>query len=254
MNIKKTFRIIVSTIIILMILAIIKYYDLIKSSFYTQLYEMGFKIENIYINQLSIFTVEEIVDKLTFAHGDHILAVDLQENKHILEESFWVKKANLSIEFPDKINIVIHEIIPEFIWRNQGQYFALDHLGEIIKKVDLTELNRFSNLIILEGDNARSFVQNLLSFIKIDDKIYQYISYVEWIGDRRWNIRLTNDLLIKLPQVNPLSAWNNFLSLHKRIDFFHNKVESIDLRVKDKLFIEFDLNNPINKNLLSTVN
>lgn len=253
MKIKKILSIFLSATIISGMIFTIKYYDYIKSQFYTKLYKIGFKVEEIYINELSLFSIEEIIDQLNFSHGDDIMGIDLSSNKEKLESSFWVSKAKLAIEFPNKINITIYENIPSFIWYNHKQYFAVDDRGKILKKIDLSELERFSNFIILEGMNARSYIQNLLEFIKIDNKLYQSISHVEWVGERRWNIKLTNDLIVKLPQLNPTLAWKHFIDLHREINFFNNKVESIDLRVQDKLFIEFDLHNPINNNLLDTV-
>ena len=120
-----------------------------------------------------------------------------------------------------------------------------------MKKIEIEDLIKFNNFIILQGQNSKSYVQNLLTFIKDNKVLYDAITHVEWVSDRRWNIKFTNGLIVKLPQINPVSAWEHFISLHKRIDFFRNKVESIDLRVEDKIFIELDLKKPINKNLLN---
>ena len=240
----------VNILILCAVASLYKYYPLLKHNFYKHLYQQGFKVEKIYINELKFLTVEEVIDKLDFAPGDPIMQIDLQLNQKALQESFWIKKSAIKVDFPNVIRITIYENVPEFIWYHNKQYFALDNAGRILKYIDEQELQKFSNFIIVTGKGVRPFVPNLFDFIKMDQDIYNYIAEIEWISNRRWDIIFINDLKVKLPELNPRQSWKSFVELNKKLNFFSNKIKSVDLRIKDRLFIELDLKDSLNKKIL----
>ena len=242
---KKIFHILLISIILAAIILMVIYRNILQNFFYQELYDKGFKLEEIIINELYLLAIPDIIDRLNFSNGDSMMKIDLESNKTLLEESFWIKKAVISKEFPNKIHITIYENLPEFIWQDDNKYFALDAMGNILKEINNKELELFKNFIILSGTNAKLFTQNLLVFIKKNIDIYQHIAKIERIGDRRWNIIFINNMTIKLPELNPELAWDNFIILNDKIDFFENPVKAIDFRIKDKLFIEFDMGNNI---------
>ena len=242
---------IINSLIVVVIILLVKNFNFLKHNFHDYLYDNGFKVEKIYINQLEFVEIKDIIDNLEFSYNDPIITLDIKKNQHLLERSFWVNKADISVFYPDLVKIEIDEKKPEFLWYKDNDYFALDQKGKILKKLDIEELKQFSNFIILDGNNVRLATDNLLSFIKLEKEIYLSISRAIWIGNRRWDIEFINGFRLQLPQKNPAYAWQYFIQLNKQIDFIHNNIGSLDLRLPEKLFMKLNLDDPLNKNLLN---
>jgi cell division septal protein FtsQ len=59
-----------------------------------------------------------------------------------------------------------------------------------------------------------------------------------------------NDIVIKLPEKEPEKAWRYLLSLNDELNILYTKIKVIDLRIKDKVFIELDTKYKSNRHLL----
>ena len=242
---------IINSIFIVLFILVIKNFSFLKNNFEDYLYNNGFKVKKIYINQLDFLDITNVIDSLDFAHDTPIINLDIVKNKNSLEDNFWINKADISIVYPDLVNIKIDEKKPEFLWYHNMQYFVLDKKGKVLKKLNISELKKLSNFIMLDGNNARLVTDNLLSFIKLDNNIYLSISKAIWVGNRRWDIEFINGFRLQLPQKDPMQAWKYFIKLNQHIDFIGNNIESLDLRLPERLFMKLNLDDPLNKNLLN---
>ncbi|MFZ8864957.1 MAG: cell division protein FtsQ/DivIB [Rickettsiales bacterium] len=224
-----------------------------KSLLKESINKQGFKVKEIHVNQLEYIDLAEIIDNLDFKNGDDIFALNLKQNQQRLASNLWVESVAIKIKYPDIVEINIKEKKAEFILFTEGKYYIIDAKGEIIKNLPATDVKNFADFIILSGVNAKLYTANLLEFIRKDKVIYNYIAEILRISDQRWNIKFVNNMVVKLPQQDPTSAWNLFLELNNQIRFFDNKIKSIDLRVKDRLFLELDLNNPKNLKIIEEI-
>jgi|SaaInlStandDraft_5_1057022.scaffolds.fasta_scaffold54833_2 cell division protein FtsQ len=215
--------------------------------------EQGFIVQEIHVNELSYITIEEIIDNLDFKNGDDIFAIDVIANQERLAKNFWIESVSLKVIFPDIVEIFIVEKKAEFILYEENEYFIIDVKGNIIKELRGEDITRFSDFIVLSGYNARKHSSSLSEFLKLDKNMYNFVVEVIRISEQRWNIKFINDMIVKLPQKDPKSAWSLFLELNDEMRFLENKIKSIDLRVKDRLFLELDINNPKNLKIIREV-
>jgi cell division septal protein FtsQ len=243
---------IVFFIFLFLVIFIIRYNDYVRVFVKENLQNKGFKIEEIHISDLKNLDVKNVVDRMDFSYGDAIFDVDLEKNRKSLEEEFWVESAKLKIIFPNIIDVQIEERIPKFVWFNKN-YFLINDRGEILKKLVDSDLDSYSSFITLVGEDANFFVPNLLEFIEYDMDIYSYISAIELVNKRRWNIKFINDMVVQLPYFDPIFGWEKFVKLNEKLNIINNGVKNIDLRVKDKIFIELDLDNSLNKKILRQI-
>jgi cell division septal protein FtsQ len=242
---------IINSVILIIIFLAINNYSNLKRIFQQHLYQLGFKVDKIYINELSFVKITDVIDRLDFADNSPIVKLNKFANKKKLEESFWIDKANINILYPNIVKIHIIEKIPEFVWIYQNKYIALDKAGKILKILDKNELERFSGFILLAGENVRSVTDNLLNIIKIDLELHKFISKAIWVSNRRWNIEFIDGFTVKLPQEDSILAWQYFLKLNKEVNLLGKNIESLDLRVPEQTFMQLNLDDPLNKNLLN---
>ena len=73
-------------------------------------------------------------------------------------------------------------------------------------------------------------------YYEISSKVFK----IERIGNRRWNLILKNNIVVKLPEENEniFNAWNN---LNKIINIHGLDIglEEIDLRIKDRIYLKY---------------
>lgn len=156
--------------------------------------------------------------------------------KKLKDHSKWIEDVVVKIFLPNKFIIEIKEYQPFVIWQDQGKNYVANKNGHIIE-VDLDN-EKFDSMIILSGDKAYDNIASLFNIFVINPELSSKIYSATWIGNRRWNIRFENGLLIKLPEDNIDKAWQRLIKILSQKEAFE-KLKMIDLRIKDKSYIEY---------------
>ena len=155
----------------------------------------------------------------------------------IKKQQPWINKVVISRTMPNVLNIAVSEFEPFAIWQNDGQKFVTDKDGNLIPVAQDDE--EFSHMIILSGSGANLHVKSLFNIVVIDPELSKMVYSATWVGDRRWDIRLENGLLIKMPEDNISAAWQRLIKV-KNTPGSLIGLKIIDLRLKDKIYLEYD--------------
>jgi len=148
----------------------------------------------------------------------------------------WVSQITITRSLPNTLNITIIEFAPFAIWQNDGRKYLIDKDGNIVPFEDQEE---FRNMVTLSGKGANTNVRSLFNIFVIDPKLSENVFSATWVGDRRWDIRFENGLLIKLPENNISEAWQRLI----KINNMHGSLlglKIIDLRIADKIYLEYN--------------
>lgn len=178
-----------------------------------------------------------VLIKISSEHGGlNFVNNDLPKNlsEEIKSKLPWVKHIILRRSLPDKLIVTIVEYEPFAIWRDGNNSYIIDRDGNKIPEKNLDE---FKNLIVLFGKNANLHAKSLLNIMTIDSSLSANIDSASWVSDRRWNIKLNNGTLIKLPASNLNQAWQRLVQLY-RDRGISSDLDLIDLRVEGKMYIE----------------
>ena len=172
--------------------------------------------------------------------GKSIFLIPLKNLSTEISEINWVKNVNLSNNFKSKISVEIleYEPIGLFLFNNKIYYFSKE--GKIIDQFKKND----QNFIIFSGKNSLNHAVKLLDIIKsLQSAQLNNIREAHFINDRRWNLKIGNDLLVLLSEKNIESSLNSFIKLFNQLD--ENEIlliKSIDLRNNDKAIINFKIN------------
>ena len=143
---------------------------------------------------------------------------------------------NLSTNFINKLNIEIFEYEPIGLLFYNNQFFYFSKNGKIIDKYK-EGINE--SLIIFYGYQASKEAYNFLNIIN-KTEIVDKIKEAHYINERRWDVRLHNNILLNLSEINIEDSLKNYMKLIKK---FNNsdiiKIKSIDLRDSEKAIISF---------------
>ena len=145
---------------------------------------------------------------------------------------------NLSSNFKNKIKVEIIEYVPIGLYYYNKQLFYFSREGKVIDK--FREKNN-ENFIIFHGKQVLKEANNLLDSLgKVERKNMIKIKQAYYINQRRWDIKLDNDIILNLSEKNIIDSFNNYIKL---IEKFNNteivSIKNIDLRNKEKAIISF---------------
>ena len=192
------------------IIAIIKNFELEKGTL------IGKNLDNIDLLPL----VQNLIDK-------------------IKSQLNWIDKITIKRLMPDILNIEVEEYKPFAIWINNDKKFIIDKEGNSIPFLEEYEQSEeFKNMIILSGNGANENAKSLFNILVINSEISQDIYSANWVGNRRWDIRFFDGLLVKLPEIEISDAWNDLIKIYSASKN-DKAIKSIDLRVSGKIYLQY---------------
>lgn len=214
--------------------------------------ERFYKIINLFSNKfeynLEIFEINNLnrADKTKISEiineylGQSIFLLPLKKISSNIKDVTWVKNINLKTNLKNRINIEITEYKPIGIYSFNNSFFYFSEDGKIVD-----QLNRKNNenLIIFYGNNSLKKANNFLKKIKKIEKINLIkIKEAYLINDRRWDIKLGNNLLLYLSEKNIETSINNYIKLKDKLkDSEIISIKSIDLRNEKKAIIGLEI-------------
>ncbi|MFZ5615788.1 MAG: cell division protein FtsQ/DivIB [Pseudomonadota bacterium] len=194
----------------------------------------GFEVKRVLLRGAHQLAHEDVVDALGPVVGSSILALSLDEAKARIEELGWVRSAAVTRLYPDTISVSIRERDPAAVWQIDGNLHLIDDVGAIIREVGAYE---YSNLPLIVGAGAPEAAAGLLKALGAESELAERTYALIRIGGRRWNMRLRNNIDIKLPETDYARAISDLALLHKAQGTLDQPVEYIDLRDGERMVI-----------------
>jgi cell division protein FtsQ len=209
----------------------------IAQSFYDLSSEVGFRLENVLIEGQVNIPSDYVVTQLEADKNTAIFAINLNNVKSNLKKNPWIKEISIARRIPNTIYISIVERTPIAIWQLNKKLFLIDREGVKITGADL-DIEKFSYLPHVVGSDANIYAGQLIDDISkypvLAAKILSFVRY----GERRWNLNLEQNITVKMPENGFVEALNYLVELDKASKLFNKNYRVIDLRDKDKYYIE----------------
>lgn len=197
--------------------------------------ERGMQLDSVVILGRQNIEEKEIVDALNADVGSPILDIDLQKVKSKIEKNSWVKSVVIQRKLPNEIHITLVEKRPLAIWQNKGSLNVIDQDGDIIPDVKTTD---FDNLLHVIGEDANIYVYDLLDRINKKIELKNIIQNATRFGGRRWDLGLSEQITVQMPQYDFDNALNYLDKLFRDKKIFNENIKNIDLRDSEKVYIE----------------
>ena len=217
------------------------YYELIKKDkFFTIIQDISekynYQLKNIEINSLQRINKSEVNNIVNQYYSQSIFLLPLEEISNSISQLSWVKDVNLSTNFNNRLNVEIFEYEPIGLLSYNNQFFYFSKNGKIIDKFR-EGINK--SFIIFYGKQAAREAYNFLNIINKTETL-NMIKEGYYINERRWNVKLHNNIILNLSEINIEDSLKNYIKLIKK---FNNsdiiKIKSIDLRDSEKAIISF---------------
>ncbi len=199
---------------------------------FTNLLNNSFQIKHVIIEGYEKSNISEIENNVAELKGD-LISLNFNSLKEIVESNGWVKRASIKKIFPSTVIINITENDPFAIYFQEGKSFLLDLDGSIITEINLD--NYADDLLFVRGENSPELLELLIRDISIAfPNLIKTLDEVEFIEKRRWNLKLDNKILIKLPDENIQQSLKNLKQLFEEQEVMQSNIIEIDLRIQGR--------------------
>ncbi len=195
---------------------------------------MGFTVRNIMVEGRKNADVDAIRAIVNVEKGDPLFAFNPDEAKEMLEKISWVRVAQVERRLPDTIYVHIQERQPLALWQRDGKLCVIDDEGVI-----LTDHNpeNFRELPLLVGEGAPENAAGLLAMLEAEPEIARRMDAAVFVSGRRWDLKLRNGVLVKLPENEIGFALSRLMKAQREEDLMDKELTAIDLREGDRITV-----------------
>lgn len=189
----------------------------------------GFAVREVPITGNERTSSETVQAALGVAPGRPIFAVDPAAARGRLLKLPWIAEAEVRRQYPDTIAVRLVEKRPFAVWRKGGELLIIERSGAVITKEGAGTFR----LPVLIGAGAPEAAAPFIDALGAFKTVSARLRTIERVGARRWDLVLTDGVIVKLPE----QGWETELAELERLvvekAVLDRDVEIIDLRYPD---------------------
>ena len=188
------------------------------------------KVENINISGLDSSDNIIIQNDLQSLNLGSIFLLDENSIGKVIDSNNLIQKYKIFKKYPSTLNIEIEKT--DFLAKiNQdGKTFIIGSNGKLIK--NNSSINKIPFIF---GNPEISEFLSLKKIIDSSNILYDEIENFYFFKSKRWDVELTNNILIKLSEDNLKESLNNAFKFMNNINLENTKV--IDARIKNQIIL-----------------
>lgn len=201
---------------------------------YVTLADTGFRVENILVEGRAEVDAEVLRAIINLERGDPIFAFDPAETREMIERLSWVREAHVERRLPNTVYVGLVERTPVALWQHKNKLRVIDAEG--VTLTDKLSVNQKS-LPIVVGEYANEQAYDLLVMLNAEPGIQKLVEAATWVGDRRWDLALKNDMVVRLPEMDIGLALSRLTQAQEQDKILDKDLSVIDLREKDRITV-----------------
>jgi cell division protein FtsQ len=195
---------------------------------------IGFDISAVTITGQSRMTEKEVLEASGVDSRQSLPFLDANAVRERLIAVPFVKSARVMKLYPNRLVIAIEERQAQALWQRNGRVSVIADDGVAI---DELRDERYLGLPFVVGEGAQKRLPEFLVILKGAGDLAQRVKAGVLVAGRRWDIEMTNGVMVKLPEENPGRAVETLLRLQREARILDKDVMSIDLRPQDRVAV-----------------
>ncbi len=202
----------------------------------------GLKVDAIRISG-QIETIEgDVLSALDLENHVALLGLDLREARTRVLNLPWVEQVSLRKYFPDRLDVTLVEKTPFAVWQQDGQLQAIESDGKVIARIPgfSTPDSRLAMLPRIIGKGAEKRAPELFELVSSYPSIVSRVSSFVRVADRRWDIRLRNDIVVQLPEQHERSALAVVVKMDRERQLLSLAIDVVDMRLADRMVLRME--------------
>jgi cell division protein FtsQ len=156
------------------------------------------------------------------------LELDVGAVRARIESLDAVERARVRALPSGTLEIRAIERVPVVVWRSQDGLELLDQGGVRVAEID-SRLRR-PDLPLIAGAGADGHVPEALALLGEARPVAERVRGLVRVGERRWDLVLDRDQVVKLPEAEPVAALGRVMALDAADDLLARDLTVVDMR------------------------
>src|ERR1700753_1290543 len=164
-----------------------------------------------------------------------LLFLDAETVRDKLKANPWIGDATVLKLYPNRLQIDIVERSAFALWQRVGRLAVIADDGAVLEPY---VTRRFAKLPLVVGKGAETRAKDFLSLLDRYPQVRAQTKAAIFVGERRWNLRLSDGLDIRLPENDVGNALAALSTLDKEDKLFSRDIVAVDMRLPDRLTVQ----------------
>jgi cell division protein FtsQ len=195
---------------------------------------VGFRITHVAITGRKQLTQDEVLAIGGVTGRSSLLFLDAATVRDKLKASSWIADATVLKLYPGQLQIDIIERKAFALWQENGTLSVIAEDGAVLEP---WVSRRFTSLPLVVGKGAETRAKDFLELLAQYPQVRSAVKAMVFVGERRWNLRLTDGLDVRLPETGVEKALAQLSKLDQEDHLFSRDITAIDLRLPDRITV-----------------
>ena len=195
---------------------------------------LGFRIAAVSLSGEKHVSRADIIAAAGVTERTSLLFLDVEAARSRLKTISWIADATVRKLFPDRLQIRVREREPFALWQVDGKLSLIAADGTVIGRlIDPA----FATLPLVVGRGAHAKARDFLALLDRYPTIREQVRASVLVAERRWNLKLRNNLDIRLPETDVAPALDRLVALDRDKRLISRDILAIDLRLPDRVTV-----------------
>jgi cell division protein FtsQ len=195
---------------------------------------LGFRIAAVSVSGGSQVSREQALALAGVTGRSSLLFFNAETARAQLLANPWIADAAVLKLYPDRLLITITERRAFALWQRNGQVNVIADDGTVLQP--FVEA-RYRGLPLVVGSGAERRAREFIGLLDRFPEIRSALSASVLVAERRWNLRLTNGMDVRLPENDLQVALDRLVKLDRDKNLLSRDIATIDLRLADRVTV-----------------
>ena len=196
---------------------------------------LGFGIAAVSLTGPKEVSREEVLTTAGVTGRASLLFLDADAARARLMANPWIADAAILKLYPDRLQITVTERQAFALWQEDGRLSVIAADGTVLEP--FVE-DRYRNLPLVVGRGAERQAKDFLAVVDRYPDIRVQVRASILVAQRRWNLRLTNGIDVRLPEGNVAPALDRLVTLDREKKLLSRDIVAVDLRLPDRVSVQ----------------
>jgi cell division protein FtsQ len=195
---------------------------------------LGFRVAAVSVSGGSQVSREQALALAGVTGRSSLLFFDVGTARAQLLANPWIADAAVLKLYPDRLLITITERRAFALWQRNGQVDVIADDGTVLQPF---AEDCYRGLPLVVGSGAERRAKDFIGILDRFPEIRSALSASVLVAERRWNLRLTNGMDVRLPENDLQGALDRLVKLDHDKKLLSRDITSIDLRLADRVTV-----------------
>lgn len=197
-------------------------------------YFAGFEIADADVRGHNRLRRDQILAAAGISAHTSLVLLNADTAREKLKSNPWIADAVVRKFYPNRIEIEVTEREAFALWQRHGKLAIVARDGTVLEEVAGT---RPEKLPLVVGEGAAKVASDFLAVLDRFPAIKAEVYGAVYVAERRWNLRMTNGMDVRLPEHDLIAALDALTKLSRDQRIFSRDIEMIDLRIPGQVVV-----------------